>query len=93
MNLLIAVIGALAAGTAAVFLRHGHIDNAVGLIQLSIITAVGVFGAAALITAMAPALKQSTADYELETGEYLKCTPQGGNELQCTVTHRENNHE
>lgn len=34
-----------------------------------------------------------TIDYELETGEYLKCTPQGGNELQCTVTHRENNHQ
>lgn len=32
-----------------------------------------------------------TALYELETGEYLHCTPQGGNELQCEVTHRENN--
>lgn len=32
-----------------------------------------------------------TAVYELETGEYLHCTPQGGNELQCTVTHRKDN--
>lgn len=29
-----------------------------------------------------------TAVYELETGEYLHCTPQGGNELKCEVTHR-----
>ena len=29
-----------------------------------------------------------TALYELETGEYLHCTPQGGNQLECTVTHR-----
>lgn len=88
MNLLIAIIGALAAGTAAVFLRHGHIDNAIGLLQLSIITAVGILGAAALITAMDTALKQPTAVYELETGEYLHCTPEGGNELRCEVTHR-----
>lgn len=29
-----------------------------------------------------------SAVYELETGEYLHCTPQGGNELRCEVTHR-----
>lgn len=29
-----------------------------------------------------------TAVYELETGEYLHCTPEGGNELKCEVTHR-----
>lgn len=28
------------------------------------------------------------AVYELETGEYLHCTPEGGNELRCEVTHR-----
>lgn len=28
------------------------------------------------------------AVYELETGEYLHCTPQGGDELQCEVNHR-----
>lgn len=89
MNTLIAVIGALAAGTAAVFLRHAHIKNVIGAIQLSIVTAAGMFGATVLITAMAPALKQPTANYELETGEYLHCTPQGGNDLACTVKHRE----
>lgn len=26
--------------------------------------------------------------YELETGEYLACTPEGGDELRCEVTHR-----
>lgn len=29
-----------------------------------------------------------TARYELETGEYLHCTPQSGTELRCEVTHR-----
>lgn len=29
-----------------------------------------------------------TARYELETGEYLHCTPTGGNELKCEVAHR-----
>lgn len=29
-----------------------------------------------------------TALYELETGEYLACTAQGGNQLECEVTHR-----
>ena len=91
MNLLIAIIGALAAGTAAVLLRHGHINTIGGAIQLSIITAVGVFGAAALITTIAPALKQPTANYELETGEYLQCTPQDGTTLTCTIEHREKN--
>lgn len=32
-----------------------------------------------------------TARYELETGEYLHCTPQGGTTLTCTIEHRENN--
>lgn len=32
-----------------------------------------------------------TARYELETGEYLHCTPQGGNHLECEVTHRKDN--
>lgn len=31
------------------------------------------------------------AVYELETGEYLHCTPQGGNDLACTVKHRKDN--
>lgn len=29
-----------------------------------------------------------TARYELETGEYLRCTPEGGNQLACEVKHR-----
>lgn len=33
-------------------------------------------------------LTTDTAVYELETGEYLHCTPQGGDELRCEVTHR-----
>lgn len=36
-------------------------------------------------------ITSDTARYELETGEYLHCTPQGGNDLECTIEHRENN--
>lgn len=48
-------------------------------------------GVAALITVSSWAEWKFTTDharYELETGEYLHCTPQGGNELKCEVTHR-----
>lgn len=36
----------------------------------------------------ANAFTTDTAVYELETGEYLHCTPNGGNHLECTVAHR-----
>lgn len=88
MNLLIAIIGALAAGIAAVFLRHGRISDVGGAVVLSIIVAAGMLGATAFITETIPALKQPIAVYELETGEYLHCTPEGGNKLRCEVTHR-----
>ena len=49
----------------------------------------------AAIVALAVALLnlhyRATTDhavYELETGEYLHCTPEGGNKLRCEVTHR-----
>lgn len=51
-------------------------------------------GIAALITVSNWAEWKFTTDtavYELETGEYLDCTPQGGNDLACTVTHRKDN--
>ena len=47
-----------------------------------------------VVTAIVAGWRYITTDharYELETGEYLHCTPQGGNELQCTVTHRKDN--
>ena len=31
---------------------------------------------------------RATANYELETGEYLACTPTGGDTLECEVAHR-----
>ena len=47
----------------------------------------------AAIVALAVALLnlhyRATANYELETGEYLACTPTGGDNLACEVTHRE----
>ena len=91
MNLFIAIIGALAAGIAVVFLRHGRISDVGAAITLSIIVAAGILGATALITAAFPALKQPAANYELETGEYLECTPQDGDTLTCTIEHREDN--
>lgn len=91
MNLLIAIFGALAAGTAAVFLRHSRISDVGGAVILSSIVAVGMLGATAFITETIPALKQPTAVYELETGEYLHCTPEGGDNLACEVTHRKDN--
>ena len=52
----------------------------------------------AAIVALAVALLnlhyRATTDhaiYELETGEYLHCTPTGGNHLECEVTHRKDN--
>lgn len=49
----------------------------------------------AAIVALAVALLnlhyRATTDhavYELETGEYLHCTPESGGELRCEVTHR-----
>lgn len=48
-------------------------------------------GIAALITVSSWGKWKFNTDhavYKLETGEYLHCTPQGGNELTCEVTHR-----
>lgn len=91
MNLLVAIIGALAAGIATVFLRHSKIGDVGGAVILSIIVAAGMLGATAFITETIPALKQPTVAYVLETGEYLHCTPQGGDNLACIIEHREDN--
>lgn len=45
----------------------------------------------ALVVSLVNLYDRATANYELETGEYLHCTPQGGNHLTCTVTHRKDN--
>lgn len=42
----------------------------------------------ALVVALLNLHYRATANYELETGEYLHCTPTGGNQLACEVTHR-----
>ena len=50
--------------------------------------------AALALTAIVTGWRYITTDhavYELETGEYLKCTPQGGNDLACTAKHRKDN--
>lgn len=44
-----------------------------------------------IVTVIAAGWHYITTDhavYELETGEYLHCTPEGGNKLRCEVTHR-----
>lgn len=46
---------------------------------------------ALFVTAIGAGWHYITTDqavYELETGEYLHCTPEGGNNLTCEVTHR-----
>ncbi|MBA1835435.1 hypothetical protein [Corynebacterium wankanglinii] len=42
----------------------------------------------ALAVSLVNLYDRATANYELETGEYLHCTPQGGNQLACEVKHR-----
>lgn len=47
-----------------------------------------------VLTAIVAGWRYITTDhavYELETGEYLHCTPEGGNTLTCEVTHRKDN--
>ena len=54
----------------------------------------GVIVVVLVLTIIVAGWRYITTDhavYELETGEYLKCTPQGGNTLTCTIEHRENN--
>lgn len=43
----------------------------------------------ALVVALLNLHYRATANYELETGEYLACTPTGGDTIACEVTHRE----
>lgn len=45
----------------------------------------------ALVVSLVNLYDRATANYELETGEYLHCTPEGGNDLACTVKHRKDN--
>ena len=78
MNIAIALIGAIMAGTAAVILRHGKISNPKGFITLTIIVTAGMIGAAALIAATNAALNPGT-------GETLKCAQQENNTLTCTI--------
>lgn len=45
---------------------------------------------ALVVTIIAAGWRYITTDhavYELDTGEYLNCTPTGGNKLECEVTH------
>lgn len=82
MNIAIALIGAIVAGTAAVILRHGKISNPKGFITLTIIVTAGMIGAAALIAATDNTLTPTT-------DEHLTCTPHDGNTLTCTIEKKE----
>ena len=55
-------------------------------LYMTVVFAVCIGIAAVLIATSSP----SALD-ELETREYLHCTPQGGNNLACEVTHRKDN--
>lgn len=95
MNLLTVAIGALAVGFAVMFLRHGrgYITDVgpIFVVKISIVAAVGIFGAVILIGEVIHAFNQPDTSYELETGEYMRCTQQDNNRLDCEVKKREDN--
>ena len=65
--------------TVLLFMRP---QNFKGMAVIVMVMTLTVGGIVALARATAPAA------YELETGEYLRCTPEGGNQLACEVKHR-----
>lgn len=91
MNLLTVAIGALAVGFAVMFLRHGYIADVgpIVVVKLSIVAAVGIFGTVILIGEVIHAFNQPDSNYERETGEYMHCTQQDDNRLDCEVEKRE----
>ena len=57
MNLLAAMIGAILAGAALVSLRHGrHVNTIGGVVQISVVAVVGIFGAVILMVEVLRAL-------------------------------------
>lgn len=67
---------------AVIMLRYGHPTDLGDYIALALV----VWGAVLYVISLT---LLAGADYELETGEYLRCTPEGGNTLTCEVHHRE----
>lgn len=66
----------------ATVLLFGRPQSFKDMAVLAMVMALTIGGLVTLARATAPAA------YELETGEYLRCTPQGGNQLACEVKHR-----
>ena len=93
MNLITVAIGALAVGFAVMFLRHGsgYITDVgpIFVVKVSIVAAVGIFGAVILIGEVIHTFNQPDVNYELETGEYMHCAQQDNNHLDCEVKKRE----
>ncbi|MBC3179382.1 hypothetical protein [Corynebacterium lujinxingii] len=81
------LLNALAIAVAILLLRYTRPHGLVDCIALLIVVLGGVLG----VFALAQEFTTDRAVYELETGEYLHCTPQGGNHLTCEVTHRKDN--
>ena len=71
---------AVACGAAVVLLARPQNFKATAVIGL--VMALTICGIFTLACKTAPAV------YELETGEYLRCTPEDGNTLTCKIAHR-----
>lgn len=68
-------------------MSHDRTTTVAGIVAL----VWGVLVVALVVTVIVAGWHYITTDhavYELETGEYLHCTPQGGNHLECEVKHR-----
>lgn len=64
------------------------LQDALGLAIVILAVTLSVITVGVGLTWARHAFPTDTAVYELETGEYLHCTPQGGDKLRCEVNHR-----
>lgn len=71
---------AVVCGAAVVLLARPQNFKAQAVVCL--VMALTICGIITLARKTAPAV------YELETGEYLRCTPAAGNTLTCKIAHR-----
>lgn len=87
MSALITSFSLLVVAGAVVMLRYGKPRDRDDYITFILV----IWGAVSALFSLAQQFTTDTAVYELETGEYLHCTPQGGNHLECEVKHRKDN--
>ena len=85
MSALITSFSLLAVAGAVVILRFGKPRDRDDYITFTLV----IWGALSVVFTFAQHyIATDRAVYELETGEYLHCTPEGGDTLECEVAHR-----